>query len=963
MKKTQFKLILNSNSYRIYTDNGIEYCRFKKKYYPLNEIENVINSYKIGGGGASNPSSQKQQQQQQPSNPQLLDVSNTTLFFVIIAIIELIPNERITTNNLISKLDIILKEPNISYTILVEVIKLIIKYKNISKNIYNLPINYTELITHLKETEIISGSDNNSPKALKIFLEKTITRINKDNNTFINAKTSFKLNKLPTVYTTTFSKFIIKIKNFFINNINPTFDHLYIIDKEDDSKNKFHPSLEKIKLALSETVSTYNLIDEIDEIDENKKFFSHIDCIENYLQKGTQEVTIENIKRLLKEPKKELNTIIIEKLEEIKTKGISKYTIIINNLHRLKQRFRTLQSAVEEHIIQTRVNLNEFTPIIKKLQKQIKEHTILNVKYTNSLSSDPKLNLDQLKPKQLEIETKQKYNDIKEQVKNLSTTITNLATNPFKIGVNLNDFTELNTEIKKLVSYSTDTSIILTTTHLDPLNTIITKLDKGPSKDEYMLLLGNAFFFNFNKALYPIIYLTRFPVEDFMTQKLEATPSSATLIQKEPLPPQIIEATGPVLKITQDLEAVEAAERKAAEEAAAKKEAVKREAAKREAEAAAKREAEAAAEREAEAATAKKEADERAAVEAAAAKRAEEERTAAIAKQKLEATSPSGSLTQKEILPPQIIKATSPSGSLTQKEILPPQIIEATSPSGSLTQKEILPPQIIEATSPSGSLTQKEILPQLNETTDKPQIIEATSPSASLTQKEPLPPQKESGEIKNELSITESIELAEKIIKLLKKQEIPTIYAYYLYFNRSKDTKDTQEIIKKIKKEILKDPSKYKTKYENICDAVNRLMLYLTATAKKIKVDNYTDETLCDEYNIYFKSLVFTPKILNGIEKDASLKQKLTEKYIKALNKELPTLFENIKDKTNFKKLLGITGGDNNYKTAIDNIFNYTESSDESDMLYDSDISEESIISIRSDYSEDLITPLLTPQT
>ena len=49
MKKTQFKLILNSNSYRIYTDNGIEYCRFKKKYYPLDEMENVINSYKTGG--------------------------------------------------------------------------------------------------------------------------------------------------------------------------------------------------------------------------------------------------------------------------------------------------------------------------------------------------------------------------------------------------------------------------------------------------------------------------------------------------------------------------------------------------------------------------------------------------------------------------------------------------------------------------------------------------------------------------------------------------------------------------------------------------------------------------------------------------------------------------------------------------------------------------------------------------
>ena len=49
MKKTKLKLILNSNSYRIYTDNGIEYCRFKKKYYQLDEMENVINSYKIGG--------------------------------------------------------------------------------------------------------------------------------------------------------------------------------------------------------------------------------------------------------------------------------------------------------------------------------------------------------------------------------------------------------------------------------------------------------------------------------------------------------------------------------------------------------------------------------------------------------------------------------------------------------------------------------------------------------------------------------------------------------------------------------------------------------------------------------------------------------------------------------------------------------------------------------------------------
>jgi len=214
---------------------------------------------------------------------------------------------------------------------------------------------------------------------------------------------------------------------------------------------------------------------------------------------------------------------------------------------------------------------------------------------------------------------------------------------------------------------------------------------------------------------------------------------------------------------------------------------------------------------------------------------------------------------------------------------------------------------------------------------------------------------------KLELHITERIELAEEIIKLLKEEEIPTIYAYYLCFNH-KNTQDTEEIIKEITIDIL--APKYK-KYEDICEAVNRLMLYLTATAKKIKVDNYTDETLCYEYNIYFETLVFTDKILDGIINDANdtNKQELTKKYIKALYKEFPFLFKNIKNKAQYIKLLGIQGGDNNYKTAIDNIFNYTESSDESDMLYDSDISEESIISIRSDYSEDLITPLLTPQT
>ena len=205
----------------------------------------------------------------------------------------------------------------------------------------------------------------------------------------------------------------------------------------------------------------------------------------------------------------------------------------------------------------------------------------------------------------------------------------------------------------------------------------------------------------------------------------------------------------------------------------------------------------------------------------------------------------------------------------------------------------------------------------------------------------------------------------------MKKEEIPTIYAYYFYSN--KKNKDTQEeIIKEITNDIS-EPKKYKEKYQNICDAVNRLMIYLTATAKKIQDTNYTDETLCDEYNIYFDTLVFTDEVLDRITKDKN-KQELTKNYIKALNelnKELPTLFKKVEEpkyknaieNNTLASLIPIQGGDNNYKTAINNIFNYSESSDESDILYDSDISEESIISIRSDYSEDLITPLLASQT
>ena len=85
---------------------------------------------------------------------------------------------------------------------------------------------------------------------------------------------------------------------------------------------------------------------------------------------------------------------------------------------------------------------------------------------------------------------------------------------------------------------------------------------------------------------------------------------------------------------------------------------------------------------------------------------------------------------------------------------------------------------------------------------------------------------------------------------------------------------------------------------------------------------------------------------------------------MKQLFTKLPEVFNEVENKETLYKLLysPLKGGNNNYKTLIDNIFNYTEDSDEYDILYDSDISEESTISIRSDYSEDLITPLLTSQ-
>ena len=140
-------------------------------------------------------------------------------------------------------------------------------------------------------------------------------------------------------------------------------------------------------------------------------------------------------------------------------------------------------------------------------------------------------------------------------------------------------------------------------------------------------------------------------------------------------------------------------------------------------------------------------------------------------------------------------------------------------------------------------------------------------------------------------------------------------------------------------------------------------MVYLTTTARDIQ-EKYIDQEECKEYKLYYDTLVFNNTIIEKIKNKKTENCKYTIEYMKQLFTKLPEVFNEVENKETLYKLLysPLKGGNNNYKTLIDNIFNYTEDSDEYDILYDSDISEESTISIRSDYSEDLITPLLTSQ-
>ena len=324
-----------------------------------------------------------------------------------------------------------------------------------------------------------------------------------------------------------------------------------------------------------------------------------------------------------------------------------------------------------------------------------------------------------------------------------------------------------------------------------------------------------------------------------------------------------------------------------------------------------------------------------------------------MAKQRVTANPSSATLEQKEIqIPPQSITANPSSATLEQDEIqIPPQSITANPSSATLEQNVIqIPPQSITVTPSIASLEQNEIqIPS--------QSITVTPSSATLTQqKKPL----------LSLDINKRLKLIEKIIETIKKinnvYKIYTRYIYVKYIQNYSDNIKEKEEEEKIIKEII-EKNKI-NEYKDICDAINMLMVYLTTTARDIQ-EKYIDQEKCEEYKSYYETLVFNNKIIEEIEKNKDKDNyKYTIEYMKQLNTTLPKVFDGVENKKELDELLFSKqkGGNNNYKTLIDNIFNYTEDSDEYDILYDSDISEESTISIRSDYSEDLITPLLTSQ-
>ena len=888
MKKTQFKLILNSNSYRIYTDNGIEYCRFKKKYYPLDEMENVINSYKTGGAkmfliipvlfiviitkiikdksvidksGKSKTFSEALKKYEQVDMVERFEILYATIYIILIY------SPKINRNILKLKsndFDASLSSNNSTlYNNLSEAL-------SIGRTIYynNKSLNNPEPGTRMNNT---FGGESDV-KAVIAKIKKIMPKIIKEVNSTITIQSSYIPKELQIydaecINVTTLDQIV----QIYINYIGPLIDRLQILDTFRNGT-YINNDIRKILERLADTIDIYNsIIPPVTKTDATL-YRNYIETNDHKYKDIITASCVEGLTKLNNSLQTNTNADILL--------SISYQGDIVQSINKLKDAFKKLVTEVIKYdscdVALTDQKKNSFSlPVVKELFRAMK-----------------------------------------------------------KIGVEeLNDTLEL--ETASLLKY------------------------------RYMRKMANVFFINFDEIFLDIIYLitAEIPlpqklkattdaeisqtevIEPPLLQKLKATTDaeiSQTEVIEPPLP-QIIEATTDA-----DISQTEVIEPPLPQKLKA---------------------------------TTDAEISQTEVIEPPLLQKLKATTDAEISQteviepplpQKLKATT-DAEISQTEVIEPplpQKLKATT-DAEISQTEVIEPplpQKLKATGPIVDISQTEVIEPplpQKLKATGPIVDISQTEVIePPL------PQKLKATGPIVDINQKvEDITPDKQTT-----IELDRRIELATHIKQFLETNNIPIIYTYYFYvkyITYTTYTDDTATILIQIKNKH----EKHKDTYTDICDAVNKLMIYLTGTATKIQIEYYTDKKLCEEYTIYFNTLVFNTEMIRAIMRKindpADSSGQLTKKYMRALKglkgfvKLCPNVFKHVDQATldDLYELLGIQGGDNNYKTAIDNIFNYTESSDESDILYDSDISEESIISIRSDYSEDLITPLLTPQT
>jgi len=1020
MKKTKFKLIINSDSYRIYVNDGIEYCKFKNKYYPLDQIENAIYSYKIGG-----------------VPPSRLQISDIVIF--IQCLNEVKPFSSFSSSTKQTFTDYYNSYTNEELYDLINKIIKIYRYKitelerpsldlaintvlsNSDENTMTTAIKTKIIDFHKKIFSIFSYTSYNSGGMLSPVITKNIKKLNNIDEQIV-IKLSAMIRGTESSIFTTIGPFFIGPGTGSVSSVEYTFKRLFIHINEELNSNILNIMFYLYKIVLTINENNNNIQEFINN-NNIQEFINNIEAFQSLLPIDETKINnIINITEKIQEIEREidnsdsipyylrdyLNTFILNEAD------LSAFMIIVNKLKKYYTQFNekskdifkdkdlvlicNFLNAVYDKIDIKGTYIDKVTQI-NNIITDLKKKYICELlkKYINS-NNEIVNKINKLITEINELITE--INELKDSdpssiIENLTIQKTNIAKLIYYLNIaykfssfnkeikvtGQEDLNEINIELipnsnysfyilhalnSSIYEYNEKTITYITTTlntylctnkiviktintleiskkyieyifNIDFLKKIKTLVDKYESNEnlseelleyydkhnsdyikDYLILLQIS---DNNKILSwietekeklakqtitanPSSAIVKQAKIQIPPQTITANPSSATLEQKEiQIPPQSITVTPSNATLEQN----------------------------------------------------PKEAEATAAAAAAAAQAAQEEQAAkhrkVLAKQRITAAK------HREVLAKQRITVTPSSANLSsatleQNEIqIPPQSITVSPLDATLEQKEIqIPPQSITANLSSATLEQKEIqIP--------PQSITANQSSATLTQQK---------KTLLSLNTTERLKLIKTIIKTIKDDNsVNKIYTYYIYAKYIEEHSNNIEEEERIKKIIEKNKIK---EYNNICDAINVLMVYLTTTARNIQ-EKYMDQEECKEYELYYETLVFNDAIIKKI-KEKKEKEKEKEKYkytinyMKQLFTKLPKVFDQIKDKNKLNDLLFSEqkGGNNNYKTLIDNIFNYTEDSDEYDILYDSDISEESTISIRSDYSEDLITPLLSSQ-